>query len=142
VAMAEEVLEQEPGNRELLRIRQQSYAALGMTERAEAALEELIRHDPGPRTATLLYNQGVRHFNAGDAATAEGYFRRALDLQSSRLDARLGLAEVLLAEDRYDECLELVREIVADEPDNAHAQRIESRAARRKASEARGSGGR
>jgi tetratricopeptide (TPR) repeat protein len=140
--MAEEVLGQEPGNRELLRIRQQSYAALGMTERAEAALEELIRFDPGPRTATLLYNQGVEHFNAGDATTAEGYFRRALDLQPSRLDARLGLAEVLLAEDRYDECLELVGEILADEPDNAHAQRIEARAAKRKAAEVRGSGGR
>ena len=128
LAISAEVLEARPGDVEMLRIRQQAWSALGRTEEARAALDELVRHDPGPRTATLLYNQGVKAFNAGDDAGAETIFNKALELHPHSLEARLGLAEVYLRQERYEDCLAETEKIESRNPGNQHARRIAERA--------------
>ena len=128
LAMSAEVLAERPGDVEMLRIRQQAWHALGRAEEARAALDELVRHDPGPRTATLLYNQGVKAFNAGDDAGAETIFQRSLELDPHSLRTRLGLAEVYLRQERYEECLAEIDGIDSRHPGNAHARRIAERA--------------
>ena len=128
LALALEVLAQEPDNLELLRLRQQAADHLGRTEEAAAALEELVRRDPSPRTATLIYNQGVAAFNGSDLETAERRFRAALQVDSAHLPSRLGLAETLLTAKRYPECLDLTADILTDHPGDDDAERIAQRA--------------
>ena len=133
LALSAEVLEVRPGDLELLRLRQEAWSALGRTQEALAALEDLVRQDPGPRTATLLYNQGVKEFNAGDDAGAERSFTRALGIDSDSLQARIGLAEVYLRQKRWEECLKETERIAELSPGNADAQRIAERARARMA---------
>lgn len=128
LALALEVLVEEPDNLELLRLRQEAASHLGRGEEAAAALEELVRRDPSPRTATLIYNQGVAAFNGGDLATAERRFRTALGVDEDHLQSRIGLAEVLLKAKRYSECLDLTEGILADHPGHGDAERIAERA--------------
>lgn len=128
LAMAKEVLAQDPDNLEILRLRQVAASQLGLDEEAAEALQDLVARDPSPRTATLVYNLGVAAFNSGDLAIAEEKFRLALTLHTEHLDTRLGLAEVLLQAKRYEECLALTQEILEQRPDNDHALRIAKRA--------------
>ncbi len=128
LALALEVLAQEPDNLELLRLRQEAAVHLGRDEEAETALQELIARDPSPRTATLVYNQGVAAFNGGDLESAEKTFQLALSIDATHLNARIGLAEVLLGSQRYQECLELTEAILQEHPEHIHADRIASRA--------------
>ena len=128
LALALEVLAQEPDNLELLRLRQQAASHLGRHEEAQEALEELVQRDPSPRTATLLYNQGVAAFNGGDLENAEKTFRLALSIDAKHLNVRIGLAEVLLGSQRYGECLELTEAILEEHPEHDHAHRIAARA--------------
>ncbi len=128
LALALEVLAKDPDNLELLRLRQEAASRLGRDAEAAAALEELVRRDPSRRTATLIYNQGVAAFNAGDVATAEGRFRTALRMDDAHLQARIGLAEVLLKTKRHAECLDLIGSILVDHPGNGDAERIAERA--------------
>ena len=115
----------------MLRVRHQAYAGLGETERALAALRDLARHDPGPRTSTLLYNLGVAAFNAGDDETAEKIFRQALDGDPRHLEARVGLAEVYLRQRRFELCLAEVDEILALDASHPDGLRIGEWARRR-----------
>ncbi len=125
---AGKVLAAEPGNVEMLRVQQQAYAASGDPERARQALDELIRRDPGPRTATLLYNQGVEAFNADDNDSAAELFQLALRADPGHLEATLGLAEVYLRQKKYEAVLEITGEVLANDPSNSHAARIRGRA--------------
>lgn len=128
LALALEVLADDPENLEILRMRQEAASQLGRHDEAAAALDDLVARDPSPRTATLVYNQGVAAFNGGDLETAESKFRLALTLFPEHLSTRLGLAEVLLETKRYKECLDLTDAILAEIPGNLHAQRLAKRA--------------
>ena len=128
LALSAEVLEDKPGDLQLLRMRQMAWSALGRTEESLAAIEELARLDPGPRTATLIYNQGVKSFNSGDTDTAETVFLRALTLDPDHLQSLLGMAEVYLRQERFPECLAVTEKVEALSPGNSHAQRIAERA--------------
>lgn len=125
---SEDLIAADPGNVEILRLRHEAWSALGRTEEALQALDALVTHDPGPRTATLLYNEGVAAFNAEDNTTAEQIFSKALGLDPQNLQARLGLAETYLRQKRYEECLAETQRILAQDPTNAHAQRVGQRA--------------
>jgi tetratricopeptide (TPR) repeat protein len=131
-AMAGELLADTPGDVDLLRIRQEAFARLGREEDARQALRELVAADPGPRTATLLYNQGVAAFNGKDDAKAEELFRLALEVDSDNESARLGLAEVYLRQRRFDECLATLEPILRDDPEHTHALRVQERAIARR----------
>lgn len=128
VATARQLLADDPSRIELWRLVHQSWKALGRGEETLAALDDLVRHDPGPRTATLLYNEGVEAFNAEDDATALAIFERGLALDPDHLDLRLGRASVLLRRRDYPACLELTDAILDDHPGNAEALRIAERA--------------
>ena len=131
-AMATELLADDPNNLDLLRIRQESLARLGREEDAREALRTLVKADPSPRTATLLYNQGVAAFNSKDDLQAEELFQLALEVNPNNREARLGLAEVFLRLARYDECITILEPILAEEPEHAHAMRVRDRAVARR----------
>lgn len=128
VATARQVLKEDPSRIDLWRLIHQSWKSLGRTEETLAALDDLVRHDPGPRTATLLYNEGVAAFNAEQNDTALAIFDRGLALAPDHLDLRLGKASVLLRTRDYQACLELTAAILEDHPGNQDAERIAGRA--------------
>lgn len=128
LAMSMRVLAQEPDNVEILRLRHQAWKALGDEEQTLAALDDLVRQDPSPRTATLIYNEGVVAFNAEQNATARALFERALAIDPDHLESRLAMAELALRDKRLAEVLELTEAILEDHPENTHAQRLAQRA--------------
>ena len=130
-AMAGELLEEGPPDLDLLRIRHQAFSALGDGARARQALQGLVQHDPGPRTATLLYNEGVAAFNSKKDSEAEELFQLALQSDPGNQEARLGLAEVLLRQRKFELCLETLEPILAKTPDHSHATRVRDRAVAR-----------
>lgn len=127
-AMAGELLKDEPGNVDYLRIRHQAFTGIGDALQARQALQALIQHDPSPRTATLLYNQGVEAFNNKSDERAEEFFKLALELNPKSRESRLGLAEVYLRQRRHELCLDTLEPILAKSPEDAHAGRIRDRA--------------
>jgi tetratricopeptide (TPR) repeat protein len=130
-AMVRTLLQDDPSNTDYLRISHQAFTGLGDADQARLALQALIHHDPGPRTATLLYNQGVEAFNGGRDEAAEGLFQTALQLNPKSRESRLGLAEVYLRQRRFDLCLEALEPILVETPGDVHAGRIRDRAVAR-----------
>ena len=59
---AGDVLAERPADVAMLRLRHEALAALGERERARRALDDLMAHDPGEGTATLLYNAAGERF--------------------------------------------------------------------------------
>lgn len=123
-ALAGDLLKDDPANTDYLRIRHQAFTGLGDALRAQQALQALIRHDPSPRTATLLYNQGVEAFNNGNNTAAEELFGIALELHPKSRESRLGLAEVYLRQRRFELCLETLEPVLAQTPGDSQAGRI------------------
>ena len=128
LAASQEVLEVDPTQVELWRLRHQAWKALGNTEKTLAALDDLVQRDPGSRTATLIYNEGVAAFNASDDATAAALFERGLALDDDNLQLLVGLAEVRLRQREFEACLEVTTRIEAIDPGNGDANRIATRA--------------
>ena len=54
----------------------------------------------------------------GDFKTAEGHYRRALDLQPSDSEAKTGLAIVLISTSRSNEAIPLLESAIKDDPTN------------------------
>ncbi len=129
-AAAEMVFSTNPSNLDALRILYEACHALHDREGALEALEELVVRDPGRRTATLLYNEGVLAFSADDTETAEHIFHRALGLDPTHVDASIGLAEVYIQQHKFREALEMTRKLLEKHPEHSAALRIEKRALR------------
>ncbi len=125
---AEKVLVERPADVVMLRLRHEAFTGLGERARARQALDDLMAHDPGERTATLLYNEGVIAFNAGEDEAAAETFKKAIEMAPRHIQAQIGLAEVYLRQRKFDLCLETVDAILALDANHPDGLRIQKRA--------------
>lgn len=64
-----------------------------------------------PSPASEAFQEGTLHEAEGSLALAEGCFRKARDLDPDTADYRIALARVLLAQDREQECREIIDDL-------------------------------
>src|SRR6266446_4963134 len=69
-----------------------------------------------PNNPYALDNCGLSYLNKGDFATAERYFRQALDLKPDLFAARLHLAKVSLLKGDHENALAVYRALRAERP--------------------------
>lgn len=93
--MAEKQLVSQPNNLKAMRIRYDSYRALGDKEKTEEAMKVLAGNDPSVLVAEF-FNRGVTLFEGGDVAGAVDAFSQVLDLDANHADShyRLGICHV------------------------------------------------
>lgn len=101
-AMAQKVLELDPGNSRALRVLYDVARADGDDAQAEAYLEQLKTADGGTDTAVRIFNEGAEAARLGDLDTARERFEAALELDAELAPAYGALARVYLLQKEYD----------------------------------------
>lgn len=96
-----------------------AYLLSGYPAQALPYLEEVLRRTP--RNARVLVLVGQIYFGTQDFATAEKYFRRALELDSQSPNAFYGIGAILARRGRYDEARGYLEEAIAKRPDYVEA---------------------
>lgn len=116
-------LELKPGDPRGMRSR---YDALkGMKdERAAAALEELIKTDPGKETAVRVFNEGAERTRAGKMEEAITYLNRALEVDPSLEPAYSALANHYLTRKKYKEAVEVAERHLKVNPKSLEAMTV------------------
>lgn len=92
---------------------------IGEDEKAIAAYERCIRHDPSYPYIYLRYGRLLVETSDGEGA--EKAFRRALSLDAGFSEAAVDLAELLLKQGRTDEGLAVLERALLDEPTDTRA---------------------
>lgn len=90
----------------------------GKTQEAVSTLQGILQRAP---TASLWDMLGSADTQIHDLPNAEQAYRRATELQPGEIGHRRGLAQTLLAEEKYPEAIEEFQRLVqmdADDPDN------------------------
>ncbi len=70
------------------------------------------RVEESPDSAAAHYNLGLAYTAVGKMTSAEGAYRRAVELDPTLLEAWVNLAGTLLLQWRFEECLEASRKAV------------------------------
>lgn len=92
-------------------------------ERAEEAMAAAERAlELAPEMADAHYQRGTIHMANGDTEAAEADFRRALELSPEHTATMNDLAVLMIQENRRDEALRLLEQIIALSPDDAVAR--------------------
>jgi len=126
MAMAERLLEIDPGNPEALGIRYEVYRRSGDEEKMQAALEELQSADPD-KVVEAFFQQGVLMFNQGNAEEAVKAFERVIsaDPQHSRAYFELGRAYLSAGDmEKAKGALETFLEMAPSDPEAPSAQEM------------------
>lgn len=105
-AMAERVLELEPGNSRALRVLYDVARQEGDETAAAEYLEQLKSSDAGTDTAVRIFNEGAEAARLGDVDTARQRFEEALELDPELAAAYAALAPVYLLQEEYDKTIE------------------------------------
>ncbi len=93
----------------------------GEMERAIRLLESLLPFYPWPSAAQD--DLGALYFQKGDWERALGYFLLAVQTNPYNLNAKRNLADLLLAIDRFDEAVQVYRDILSTVPNDPEAVR-------------------
>jgi len=112
------LLEREPENEAAMEQFTQLLLDLGKSSEAIAVLDRIVRRSPTPGLLDLL---GDAYTQMRDPAQAEQAYRKAVELEPGEANHRRGLAQSLLAQDKYEAALEQYKrlaEIEPDDPDN------------------------
>ena len=113
-----QLLEREPENEPAVEQLTQLLLDGGQAPEAIALLQRIIQRSP---TAGLLDLLGDAYTQTHDAARAEEAYRRSVELDPSDVNHRRGLAQSLLAREKYPAALEQYKklaELDPDDPDN------------------------
>jgi tetratricopeptide (TPR) repeat protein len=90
-------------------------------QEAEAEFRRALERDP--RFAPAIAYLGFLAADRQQPDQAEAGFRRALEIDSHCAEARVGIARLDLAANRYSDALRELRQAVADHPDHRLARR-------------------
>jgi serine/threonine protein kinase/Tfp pilus assembly protein PilF len=93
--------------------------ALGQTERALDSFDRAIVLDAS--FADAWRQRGVLHLNAKRLGLASRDLEQALKLGSSASDVRFSLSRIALARGQNDTCIDLLRQVLDQQPDHAEA---------------------
>ncbi len=126
LAMADRLLEADPGNAEGLGIRYEAYRRMGDETAANAALDELQAADP-ERIVDAYFQQGLLLFREGAAEAAVAAFERVLSADPTHARAHYQLGRSLLSAGDYEQAkvyLEKFIEMAPDDPEVAGAREM------------------
>lgn len=108
------VLAREPENEAAIEQLTQFLLDQGKSSEAIALLEGIVKRSPTPGLLDLL---GDAYTQMHDPAHAELAYREAVELEPGEANHRRGLAQSLLAEDKYEAALEQYKRLAELEPD-------------------------
>ncbi|MFY9585337.1 MAG: tetratricopeptide repeat protein [Candidatus Acidiferrales bacterium] len=109
------MLEREPENEAAIEQLTQLLLDMGKSSEAIALLERIVKRSP---TAGLLDLLGDAYTQMRDPARAEQAYRKAVELEPSEVSHRRGLAQALMAEEKYPAALEQYNKLSELEPDD------------------------
>ena len=109
------VLEREPENEATIEQLTQLLLDMGKSSEAIALLERIVKRSP---TAGLLDLLGDAYTQMRDPARAEQAYRKAVELEPAEVSHRRGLAQALMAEEKYPAALEQYNKLTELEPDD------------------------
>ncbi len=109
------VLEREPENEAAIEQLTQLLLDMGKSSEAIALLERIVKRSP---TAGLLDLLGDAYTQMRDPAQAEQAYRKAVELEPAEVSHRRGLAQALMAEEKYPAALEQYNKLTELEPDD------------------------
>jgi hypothetical protein len=89
---------------------------VGRFDTAVRTIQSTLRKYPNDYALTLKL--AWVHFQGEHYADAEGSYRTAIDLSDGSLDARIGLGWALIQQDRCNEGIKVLQNVVADEADD------------------------
>ncbi len=129
VAAAERAVELGATHETLLKVRFESYRALGDEAGAATALEDLERVGRAAEEAKRVFNEGIRLANEGDLETAFERYQEAARIDPNLEIALVAAATTGLKIGRNAEALAAADRILVGAPGNADALRIRYNAA-------------
>jgi len=98
-------------------------AQTGDHEGARRQYVEILQRDPSPQSkASAAVELGRLALRAKRPEEAEGFLQRALELDPEAQGARLGLADLLMANGQHGKAAELYRELVTLQPSLSEAR--------------------
>ncbi len=124
LASADRLLELDAEDRTAFRVRYDAHKALGHSEEAAAALQELSQRDSGSDTVAMIYNEGVAAYGIGDFASAKARFLKALELDAELAPALGAMARIYMREDKAAEAAAMAERHLAQDPDNLQSLRV------------------
>ena len=116
VASAEEILEVAPNNLQALLIRASAWARVGEGKQARDSLEAILKAAPGQ--ADAVYQLAVLNLREKRYAEAETLFRQLYGLVPPDLRGLMGLVDVLMAQGRSEQAIQLLETNVAEHPEH------------------------
>jgi tetratricopeptide (TPR) repeat protein len=130
-AAAEQALAIDPNDVRALNLRYDAYRAMGDTEKAKEAEEDLRAVGDLGEVAKRVYNEAVEAYNAGDVATAMSKFLQVVNLDPELVQAYVILGALYLQQDSAAQALSMAKNATAREPGNVQALKIQYDAARK-----------
>jgi tetratricopeptide (TPR) repeat protein len=128
LAEIDRYLELDPGKPRGLRVRFDVLKAKGDKAAAAAALDTLVKADPGHESAVRLFNEGAEAVRADDNAAAVQYLKRSLEMDPALDPAYVALGGLYLRHKQYKEARELVDQLLQREPNNLEALTLRAEA--------------
>ena len=123
LAAAEKFAELKPAAAKGLReLRYDAYKGMGDEAKANAALEDLIKNEPGREAAIRVYNLGAEATRKEQTEVAIRQLRRAMEIDPTLTDAYVNLANLYLAKKQNKEALEVADSLLKQDPNNGQVQ--------------------
>lgn len=125
LAAAEKYAELKPAEAKGLRVlRYDAYKGMGDEAKANAALEDLVKNEPGRDAAVRVYNLGAEATRKDQTEVAIRHLRRAIEIDPTLADAYVNLANLYLAKKQNKEALEVADSLLQKDPKNTQVQSI------------------
>ncbi len=125
LAAAEKYAELKPADAKGIRVlRYDAYKGMGDEAKANAALEDLIKNEPGRDAAVRVYNLGAEATRKEQTEVAIRHLRRAIEIDPTLTDAYVNLANLYLAKKQNKEALEVADSLLQKDPQNSQVQSL------------------
>lgn len=132
VEQAQGLLERDPNNPRGLQTLYDAYEALGQSDKAQEALDQLSAMEGGGRDAAVrVFNLGAEAARVGDLDAARTYFEKAAELDPELAPAHAALARVYFDLERYSDVTTSAEAAMAVDPTLTDLQRLRYEAYRR-----------